>query len=89
MTLEPDDTSESPPSRQASVWLIIAGLIVVAVAVFIGQNADDVTVQFLWFSGDVPLFLLIVIALLAGAILGQVALYLRRRRQRRKAEEGG
>ena len=87
MTLEPDDTTEAPPSRRAAVWLIIAGIIVVAVAIFISQNADDVAVQFLWFTGEVPLWLLIVIALVAGAILGQVGLYLRRRRKRRKDAE--
>ena len=65
----------------------MAGIILVAVAIFIGQNGEDVSVSFLWFSGDIPLWLLIVVALIAGAILGQVGLYLRRRRKRRDEVE--
>ena len=83
MTIEPSDQSEPQQSRRVSIWLVVAGIIVVAVAIFIGQNGDDVSISFLWFSGDIPLWLLIVLALIAGAILGQVGLYLRRRRRRR------
>lgn len=88
MTIEPEDQFDAPAGRRVSAWLVIAGLIVVAVAIFIAQNGDDVPIQFLWFTGEVPLWLLIVISLVAGAILGQVGLYLRRRRKRhREAEE--
>ena len=75
------------PSRRQAIWLGIAGVIVVAVAIFVGQNGEEVSVRFLWFSGEVPLWLLIVIALVLGAILGQVGLYLRRRSKRRAQPE--
>jgi uncharacterized integral membrane protein len=83
LTSEPGDQTEPQQSRRITIWLIVAGLIVVAVAIFIGQNGDDVSISFLWFSGEMPLWLLIVLMLIAGAILGQVGLYLRRRRKRR------
>ena len=75
------------PSRRQAIWLGIAGVIVVAVAIFVGQNGEEVSVSFLWFSGEVPLWLLIVVALVLGAILGQVGLYLRRRSKRRAQPE--
>ena len=71
-------------ARKRSIWLAISGLIVVLLAIFIAQNIEDVPIEFLWFSGDVPLVLIIVIAMLLGAILGQTILFLRRRQKRRK-----
>ena len=51
-------------ARKRSIWLAISGLIVVLLAIFIAQNIEDVPIEFLWFSGDVPLVLIIVIAML-------------------------
>lgn len=76
---------EESGARQAA-WLVIAGIIVIAVAIFVAQNAEDVPIQFLFFKGSVPLWLLIVTALVLGAILGQVFFYLRRRKKRKESE---
>lgn len=77
---------EESGSRQ-SAGLVVAGIIIIAVAIFIAQNAEDVPIKFLFFEGSVPLWLIIVVTLVLGAILGQVFLYLRRRRKR-KEEKG-
>lgn len=76
---------EESGSRQ-SAWLVIAGIIVIAVAIFIAQNAEDVPIEFLFFEGSVPLWLIIVTTLVLGAILGQVFFYLRRRKKRKDEE---
>lgn len=73
---------EEESGARQSAWLVIAGIIVIAVAIFIAQNAEDVPIQFLFFEGSVPLWLIIVTSLVLGAILGQVFFYLRRRRKR-------
>lgn len=74
---------EESGSRQ-SAGLVVAGIIIIAVAIFIAQNAEDVPIKFLFFEGSVPLWLIIVVTLVLGAILGQVFLYLRRRRKRKE-----
>lgn len=78
---------EEESGARQSAWLVIAGIIIIAVAIFIAQNAEDVPIQFLFFEGLVPLWLIIVTTLVLGAILGQVFFYLRRRKKR-KDEEG-
>lgn len=76
---------EESGSRQAA-WLVAAGIIIVAVAIFIAQNAEDVPIEFLFFEGSVPLWLIIVVTLVLGAVLGQVFFYLRRRKKRKEEE---
>jgi len=78
---------EEESGARQSAWLVIAGIIVIAVAIFIAQNAEDVPIQFLFFEGSVPLWLIIVTALVLGAILGQVFFYLRRRRKRKELKD--
>ncbi|MGI9666167.1 MAG: lipopolysaccharide assembly protein LapA domain-containing protein [Acidimicrobiia bacterium] len=69
---------------KAPIGLVIAGLIVIAVAIFVSQNTDEVEIQFLVFSGSVPLWFLIVIFVVLGMVLGQALAWLRRRRKRRQ-----
>jgi uncharacterized integral membrane protein len=80
-----EDKSELPAedaTKKRSVVLVVAGLIVVAVAVFIAQNSEAIPIQFLTFEGSVRLWLLIVVAMTLGAILAWVgAMVLRRRRR--------
>ena len=80
---EPDGVEE-PSSARRSAWLVVAGIIVVAVAIFIAQNDESVSVKFLFFEGSVSLWLIIVICLVLGAILGQVFFFLRRRWKRKQ-----
>lgn len=68
--------------RKRSFVLIVAGLIVIAVAVFIAQNSEAIPIQFLAFEGSVPLWLLIVVAMALGAVLAWVVMMVLRRRKR-------
>jgi uncharacterized integral membrane protein len=70
--------------KKQSAGLVIAGIIVIAIAIFVAQNAEDVPVQFLFLNGEVPLWVIIIVSLVLGAILWQVALYMRRRQKRKK-----
>ena len=78
-----DGVRQTDDQSRAPIGLIIAGIIVIAVAIFVGQNTDEVEVQFLFFKGTLPLFLVIVIGMVLGALLWQGILWYRRRRQRR------
>jgi uncharacterized integral membrane protein len=70
-----------PTPQRGSIVLIAAGFIVIAVAIFIAQNSETIPVQFLVFQGSVPLWLLIVVAMVLGATLGWVIGLVRRRRK--------
>ena len=48
---------------------------------FLLVNGEDVNVEFLWWSGDTPLWLVLVISALVGIVIWELAAYLRRRRR--------
>ena len=63
---------------------VLAGaLVLVALVVFIVQNTNETKVTWLFFERDgTPLWLVIVIAAVAGAVLSEAAGWLVRRRRR-------
>ena len=65
------------------VGLIVAGIVVVVVAIFVAQNTEDVLFEFLWASFTLPLWLVLVGVFALGAVVGQAAVWCRRRRRRR------
>jgi uncharacterized integral membrane protein len=67
-----------------SFGAIVAGTIAVAAVVFILQNSQEETVEFLFFSATVPMSLVIIISMVLGATLGWVFSYMRRRKRRRQ-----
>lgn len=74
------ERSRSLPPGQV-LRLAVAGLIVFAVVVFVLQNLDSVPVDFLSFSFDMPLILLLVIAAVAGVMLQWLFRFWRHRRR--------
>jgi uncharacterized integral membrane protein len=60
--------------------LVVAGVIAVAALVFIVQNSETVETTFLVFSGETRLWVGLLIAFVLGAVLGQLAQVLWRRR---------
>jgi uncharacterized integral membrane protein len=68
---------------KASAGLVIAGLIVIAVAIFVAQNTESIDFEFLVFNFSMPLWLVLVIVFALGAVVGQGAMWLRRRRRRK------
>ena len=76
-----DQASES---NRRVAGLVIAGIIVIAAAIFLLQNTEEATVKFLFFSREVPVYIVIVISMVLGSLLTLIALWLRRRSKRRK-----
>ena len=62
--------------------LALAGLVVFAVVVFVLQNLESVDVDFLSFSFDAPLILLLLIAAFAGVLTQWLVRFVRHRRSR-------
>jgi len=64
--------------------LAAAGLVVAAVAIFVLQNLDSVPVDFLSWSFDAPLILLLAIAAVAGVLVRWLIGFLRGRKRRKR-----
>jgi uncharacterized integral membrane protein len=62
--------------------LAVLGLVVVIAAVFIAQNNDRVELHFLVFEVNARVWVGMLVTLLLGAVLGQAAEVLWRRRRR-------
>jgi len=85
---EHDEYLDEPvTSNRRIVGLIIAIVVIAVAGIFIFQNTDDTNVEFLFLSGRAPLYVVIVISMILGALLGWIGSAIRRRRKRRIAHE--
>ncbi len=74
--------------RGGSLGFAIGILVAVPATVFLLSNLEQATVEFLGWQAEVPLWLVIALSVLAGAVIGvgvTLALQARRRRDKRKA----
>jgi len=83
----------SPPAqvpgreREGMPWAaILVGFWAVALVIFSVQNADDTTVQFLGWSFQMPVAILVIVTALATLVLTGIGSVLYRRRRRRQAQ---
>lgn len=79
------DPQPGPQGRSGPSWSLI-GLIIVAIicAVFVFQNRDRTTVDFLFFSFDSSVWVAIAVAIALGVLLDRLILgWWRRARKRR------
>ena len=77
-----DGGSASASGNQAK--LLIAALVAVGLAAFIVQNTDSTPVTWLVFDGSAPLWIVILAAAVAGAVLSEMGGWMLRRRKRRR-----
>ena len=62
--------------------IIVTAVIVVALGIFVAQNLDQTKVEFLFFSFTLPLWIVAVIFLALGIVLGWIWRWISRRRKR-------
>jgi uncharacterized integral membrane protein len=67
--------------RDVGPRLVVALLALIAAVIFIAQNRNRVETTFLFFEGHPRLWVVILASLALGALLGQAAALLRRRRR--------
>ncbi len=61
--------------------MIITVVILVGLAVFVIQNMDSTPVEFLFFSASLPLWLVVVVSVALGVVLGWIWRWMSRRRK--------
>ncbi len=82
-----NERSNVPPlpepvqTRPAVVKALVAAMIAALFVGFLLQNSEDTPVEFLWWEGSLPRWLILVIAALTGVVIWELAGYLRRRRR--------
>lgn len=72
------------PAGGGQSKLLVAALIAVGLAAFIVQNTESTPVTWLVFDGSAPLWIVILAAAVAGAVLSEAGGWMLRRRKRRR-----
>jgi len=62
-----DGESSGPP-----IALILAGVIAVLCLIFVIQNGDEVTAQFLWIDQEIRLWVAILVSIVLGVLLDRL-----------------
>jgi len=75
-------TSARKVDRDVRTWVIIAGVALLAAVIFVVQNSNEVEMDFLIFGGSQPLWLVIVLSMVLGALFGQAIGLVRGRRKK-------
>lgn len=77
-------------SRAGGAWvgLVLSAVVLVFLLVFVLQNQADVTIQFLWLTGRLPVGVALLLAAVAGLLLVAIPSGLRILQLRRAARRG-
>ena len=81
----PLDESSDGLDRRLVTRVVIGVVVVILAVLFVVQNSDRVQTTFVFFDVTTRLWVGLVVALVLGALLGQVVEALWERRKRRKA----
>ncbi len=67
----PLPSAELGPTRASGLWagLIAAAVVLIFLLVFILQNLDSVEIQFLMFSGSLPLGVAMLLSAIGGTLM--------------------
>ncbi len=59
------------PTRASATWtaVVVAVVVLILLVVFIAQNTRKTRVDFLWFHGEAPTSVVLLIAAIAGAVI--------------------
>lgn len=81
----PLEESSDGPDRRLVTRVVVGVVVVVLVILFVVQNSERVETTFVFFDVTTRLWVGLVVALVLGALLGQVVEALWARRKKRRA----
>ena len=84
---DPDQTPEPARTRPGVVKLVFAGVLAVLFIGFILQNREEVTVEFLWWTWEIPMSLLLIATSIIAVVIWEAAGYLQRRRKMKQMRQ--
>jgi len=88
-TFDDEQTPQPQRTRPGVVKLVLAAALAVLFIGFILQNRENVEVEFLWWTWDIPMSLLLIATSVIAIIIWELAGYLQRRRRARRANPQG
>ncbi len=77
----PDDAINKQRTRTGLGKFVAAALVAVALIAFVLQNTDSTPVRWLFIDRSAPLWLIIVVSAVAGAVLSEILGWIVRRRR--------
>ena len=77
-----DDEGSNQEEKSHRVGLVFAGVAAAVLLLFVAQNTDKTQIDFLWFSGSMPKFLMIFITAGLTLVVAIVAAWILNRRSR-------
>ena len=86
---EPTGPDPLRGSRTSHAWIAVvgAGVLLLLLVVFIAQNTQDAHISFLWWDGEAPLSVALLVAAIIGialtAVVGTLRIWQLRRRVKR------
>ena len=86
-TFQDDQSQPRQRTRPGVVKLILAAILAVLFIGFILQNREDVSVEFLWWTWDIPMSLLLIATSVIAVIIWELAGYLQQRRRAKDAQQ--
>jgi uncharacterized integral membrane protein len=86
-TFDDEQSPQPQRTRPGLVKLILAAILAVLFIGFILQNREDVTVEFLWWTWDIPMSLLLIATSVIAVIIWELAGYLQQRRKAKQAQQ--
>jgi uncharacterized integral membrane protein len=86
-TFDDEQTPEKQKTRPGVVKLIVAAILAVLFIGFILQNSQDVPVEFLWWTWNIPMSLLLIATSVIAVIIWELAGYFQQRRKARAAQQ--
>ena len=81
MNHDVDSTAEDIKKGRGGI--VLASMVTAAIIVFVAQNTADTEVTWLFFDATGPLWIVIIVAAVAGALLSELLGFLWRRHRRR------
>jgi uncharacterized integral membrane protein len=79
--METEEEHRAGQRRGISLGLVVGIVITAAIAALIGQNTKTATIRWLVFEGDMPIWLLLFVTAVAGAVLSHLLGFAWRRRR--------
>ena len=81
MTEHDQSSGQGQAKSGFPIWLIIAGVLLVLAVIFVLQNTESITMEFLMFEHSMPLWVMLVVFFAVGFVMAEIWGYLRRRRR--------
>lgn len=86
MSWEQSGRDDAGPAKRSGIGVevVLFGIVALAIGAFVGQNTDKVKIDWAFLHFSAPLWLIILVVLIIGALLDRLATVIVRHRRNRR-----